>query len=471
MTLLRLLAPVLVDHARVPGVWLRDPDGYAAFWGQQQERTDRASRVRAAAEGVEQPRFVFEHVRPARSLNLYRRIDDTGTDRAPHVLSGELAAAHLPRTFPGGASPVGQVLEVSFRLHDHGILLVEAMLEVGPWLAARTGSLEDRLDELQDAAVSLGESLARECVTQWVDPLLARVRAADRRHEVLEAPAAADEPGTADLGDALWVTRSLVLAPDHPDTAAAVRHWTKDVGRAQGEADPAQDLLEGRADHHARWLNYVFLDRDGAGAAVLPDGRFRDEWSGLRYAQFFYGALDRIDSRLARVLADSAAATAHWEVAGLKEQLVALSQRAELVLMDRQDLAKYLKRSVRRELDALLDVWDHELLLERPVRFKIETCDRRLAELSARRTARSAMFTDIILLGIGVTSILATALALTDFGRGLRANPSSASYDLGASAVTQWLASQPADAILAASATVSLLLVVLYLVFRRDHGS
>lgn len=471
MTHLRILAPVLVDHARVPGVWLRDPDAYSAFWAQQQERTDRALAVRAAAEGVERPRLVFEHVRPAQSLNLYRRIDDTGTDRPSHVLSGELRAAHLPRTFPGGTSPVGDVLEVSFRLHDHGILLVEAMVQVGPWLAARTGSLEDRLDELQEAAVGLGESLARECVAEWVDPLLARVRAADRRHAVLEATAAVDEPGSGDLGNALWVTRSLVLSPEHPDTAATVRHWIKDVGPVDGHAQPAQDLLEGRSDHLVRWLNYVFLDRDGAGAAVLPDGRFRDEWSALRYAQLFYGALDRIDSRLARVLADSAAATARWEVAGLKEQLVSLSQRAELVLMDRQDLAKYLKRSVRRELDALLDAWDHELLLEQPVRFKIETCDRRLAELSARRTARSAMFTDIILLGIGVTSILATALALTDFGRGLRANPGSGSYDLGASAVTQWLAAQPADAILATSATVSLLLVVLYLVFRRDHGS
>ena len=138
--------------------------------------------------------------------------------------------------------------------------------------------------------------------------------------------------------------------------------------------------------------------------------------------------------------------------------------------MERRDLAKYLKRAVRREMDAILAFWGYEKLLEEPVRFKIETCDRRLAELAARRTARSAMFTDLILLGIGVTSILGTALALTEFGRSIASDPASTVYDLGRSSIVEWVAAQPADAILLASGMTSVLMVVLYLFFRRDHG-
>jgi hypothetical protein len=211
------------------------------------------------------------------------------------------------------------------------------------------------------------------------------------------------------------------------------------------------------------------MDRTGAGGRMLPGDPFRDQWDALRYAQVFYGTLDRIDTRLSKILADSAAATSRWDLEQLREHLLALSQRAELIIMERQDLSKYLKRSVRVEMDAILEFWDYEGLLAQPVRFKIEICDRRLAELAARRTARSGMFTDLILLGIGVTSILATALAVTEFGRSMANDPDMAVYDLGRSSMVEWVAAQPADAILIASGVVSLLLVVMYLFFRRDR--
>jgi hypothetical protein len=44
-------------------------------------------------------------------------------------------------------------------------------------------------------------------------------------------------------------------------------------------------------------------------------------------------------------------------------------------------------------------------------------------------------------------------------------------YDLGGSSIVEWVASQPADAILIASAVASLVLVVLYLFFRRDKNA
>ena len=48
------------------------------------------------------------------------------------------------------------------------------------------------------------------------------------------------------------------------------------------------------------------------------------------------------------------------------------SQRAELIIMERRDVSKYLKRSVRAEMDAILGFWDYESVLEQSVRFKIE---------------------------------------------------------------------------------------------------
>jgi hypothetical protein len=372
--------------------------------------------------------------------------------------------------FEDGVVAPGPVEEISLRLYDHGILIVEVLVDVADWIAARPGTLARRLDELQEVAVALGAEIARASVARYVDPVLERLRAEDRRSEFVGARTRDDRVG-AGFGEALWVTRSLVLAPQASGTPAVVRHWLKDVGQAPGEGQaPVERLLSGEIDHVARWLNYVFLDGAPDGAAMTPGARFCDSWEAMRHAQFYYSALDVIDSRLSRILADSAASTARWQLERLREELVGLSQRAELVIMERQSLSKYLKRSVRAEMDAILGFWDYAELVEAPVRFKIGICDRRLADLAARRTARSSLFTDLILLGIGVTSVLGTALALTEFGRTMASDPGLARYDLGRDQVTAWFASQPADAVLAVSGVVSATLVVLYLIFRRDHG-
>ncbi|MGW0434882.1 hypothetical protein ACWDV4_20380 [Micromonospora sp. NPDC003197] len=476
MTELRILAPVVVDYYAVPGASLRDPTAYAGFWAKQQSDLDELLvelAPKAPEDGtIPAPIVVLEHTRPASSLNLYRTISDYGAERMPHVLTGALRPAHLPGEFTGATDVLHTgVSEISFRLYDHGLMLVELLANVDPALTAPADELPARLDELRDQAVAMGERVAREVVSRYLDPMLTMFRRADRDDQILAAATPADDPVTTEFGEALWVTRSLILDPARPDAETTVRHWVKDVVSAADDRPPADRLLDGEIHHLVRWLNYLFLDRHGAGGRMLPGDPFEDQWDALRYAQVFYGMLDRIDTRLSKILADSAAANSRWELDQLKDKLLGLSQRAELIIMERQDLSKYLKRSVRVEMDAILDFWDYETLLEQPVRFKIETCDRRLAELAARRTARSAMFTDLILLGIAMTSILGTALAVTDFGRSIASDPDMAVYDLGRSSAVEWFASQSADTILIASGMVSILLVIIYLFFRRDGRS
>jgi hypothetical protein len=472
MTQLRILAPVLVDYYAVPGATLRDPVGYAKFWSGQQPTVDELMTRLAVDLPGAPPVVTLEHTRVTSSLNLYRTISDHAAERPLEVLTGALSRAHLPDEFAGTTDPLKLgVTEISFRLYDHGLMLLELLADVPPSFTRPGPDLPARLDDLQARAVTLGEQAARETVRRYLAPVLDALRRADRDAQIIEPATPADDPVSVDFGEALWVTRSLVVEPSEPGADEVVRHWVKDVVVAEDERTPAERLLNGELDHLVRWLNYLFMDRTGAGGRMRRGDPFRDQWEALRYAQVYYGVLDRIDTRLSKILADSAAADSRWELERLKGDLMRLSQRAELIIMERRDLAKYLKRAVRREMDAILAFWDYEKLLEEPVRFKIETCDRRLAELAARRTARSAMFTDLILLGIGVTSILGTALALTEFGRSIASDPDSTVYDLGRSSIVEWVAAQPADAILLASGMTSVLMVVLYLFFRRDHST
>ncbi|MGW4463049.1 hypothetical protein [Micromonospora sp. NPDC004704] len=474
MIQLRILAPVVVDYYAVPGASLRDPHGYARFWAEQQPAVDELLAEQAPDPPPDRPRrlpsVVLEHTRPTSSLNLYRTISDHAVERTMHVLTGTLYPEHLPGEFSKvTTAPHDGVTEISFRLYDHGLMLLEMLADVDPAPGGQTEGLADRLDELQARAVLMGERVALETVARYLDPVLRLLRQADREDRILVEATAEDDPLTAEFGEPLWVTRSLVLDPAQPGADAVTRHWIKDVVIGGDARNPADRLLDGELEHLVRWLNYIFMDRTGVGGRMLPGDPFRDQWDALRYAQVFYGTLDRIDTRLSKILADSAATGSRWELEQLRGNLLGLSQRAELIIMERQDLSKYLKRAVRVEMDAILEFWDYEGLLAQPVRFKIEICDRRLAELAARRTTRSAMFTDLILLGIGVTSILATALAVTEFGRSMANDPDMAVYDLGRSSIVEWVASQPADAILVTSGVVSLLLVIMYLFFRRDR--
>jgi len=191
----------------------------------------------------------------------------------------------------------------------------------------------------------------------------------------------------------------------------------------------------------------------------------------MRYAQYFYAAMDVVDDRLNGVLAETSGGRRAWEQAELATRLRALSHRAELVMLDLQDLRKYVTRRVRTELDRILDAWNYADLVEKPVSFKITICDRRLEELAAGRQARAGTVTDVILLGIGVTSVLGTALAVTDFGRSVATDPGQAGFGSASSGLTEWFASQPADAIIVGSIVVSALLVVLFLAVRRSGSS
>ncbi|WP_369371422.1 hypothetical protein AB1046_22055 [Promicromonospora sp. Populi] len=454
---------------------MRDPAAYAAFWADAQREVD----AHFGGRSLDRPAsatITLDHAHETSALNRYQSIDHNAVDRPLHVFSGTVAPQLIVGSLENRAGPVlSKILEISFRVYDHGLMVLEALSDVTGYLGSEPAEVEQKLDTLQQDAVQTGDALARAVVQMCIDPALELLRKLDESGSILEPPAAEDDAQVRDFGRSMWVTRSLIVDPAEPVAEQAIRHWVKDVATTEFARPPADELVDGERDHLVRWLNYLFVDRsdNGEDARTImgPGGHFNDQWEALRYAQVFYGVIDRIDSRLSRILAHSATADSRLDLEHLRADLTGLSRRAELIILERQDLAKYLKRAVRLELDAIMSYWDYEQLLETPVKYKVGLCNQRLAELGSRRAARSTMFTDIILLGIAMTSVLATALALTEFGRSVANDPNMAVYDFGRSSIVAWVAGQPADAILVSSGVISALIVLVYLFFRRDNGS
>lgn len=520
---LRVLAPTIVDLSLRPGAAVHDLKGYQDFWQACRKRMTLPDGVRPgiavadaeptapdqASNGRRDHKWL-PHAEPPRQFNLYQKIDVHSLDRELEII--DLALDREALTDVVQPSPTAQVEDrsgapidpadlwelvddIQCRVYDHGVALVEASADVTDLFCGVPRSrVARRLDELQMAAIDLGAGVSRAVHRTLADHVIARLREIDGADAVLMPARTADQPdGNAEWGQVLWVTRTLIVDRTRtPHADAVISHWIKDVPVADGD-EPSDQLVTGKLDHLVRWLNYLFVvdgsatparslwwastraritalltvddDRNGPFPDVDDRPRSADQWQALRYAQYWYAALERINRRLGAILADSLAENPTLDLGHLREELERVSGRARMILMQVDDSAKYLKRSVRQEMEEILDYWGFEDLVQKPVQTKIASCEARLRELEAERSAHSSLWTDIILRGLLFTTVLGTAVGLAEFGRARTSDPSRSVVDFGGSDIISWFAAQPADAILIISflASAVLILVLIYL--------
>lgn len=514
---LRVLAPTITDFALVPGAADRDPVAYSRFWQERRAGVDAAvgASLRRCVDGAppagppDAPGFSvsIDHATFRGRFNRYQDIHRDTLERPLHVATARIGRPWLTAV-DVAASPSGidhdrdrsgdpespsvtagfladlwsHVAEVTCRVFDHGIMLIEfEASDVGPDVpsGARDGGLAGRLDRLRGGAVALGAAVARWCDRTVLRPLHQVAVAADRRGDFVVG----DRPLVGErsaAGNVLWVTRSLVVVRTDPALDPVARHWLEDAGPwelADEDGDVGGDGLDrlvrslraGRTRSVTRWLNYLFTAEAEDDPVLEAGGRLHEQWTAMRYAQYHYAALEQIGHHLGATLARSFGDDPLDEIRTLREELERTSGRARLVIIERHDVSKYLERSVRHEVDAILDHWDYSDALVGAVERKIEATDARLDELEAHRSARAQLFTDVLLQGLVVATILGAAIGLAQFGRARVSDPLSP-VDAGRDDLIGWFAAQPADAIVLLSILVSVVLVLVYVYFRRFHG-
>lgn len=510
----KLLAPVRTDFAIVSEVPIRAPDRYAAFWDavadRKKELRSRLDGGLALSKGLSEIRFPHASTYRRSPFNRYQTLESDSLERPVHVLEVELGrSAFAGRAPSGGASPVAapgrRVERLCWRVFDHGISLLEVDIRLGDFLhSTPAAQVPATLNDLQQAGVVLGERIAGHCADALLDPLFAWLRAAPESAAYIESDTATH--GHPANGAVLWVTRTLIFEKgDDPNRAAIIRHWLKDAGPDEGEKNDVQSeedeetetlvdrIVRDDEQYLTRWLNYLFREAAYAAGALNPSNSentdpddvdpersdrrtrpalakpFCDAWEAMLHAQFYYGALDIVDLQLTRILAQSLARDSSLQVDQLKTLLEQNIRKANLLLLQFHDSAKYYKRTVKAELDDILEYWDFETVLIEPVQEKIKLCRERLTLLHQKEAARSAIYTDIILLGIGITSIFGTSLALAEYGRTMATDADLGSYDVTSANFIDWFAALPTDVILVGATILSLLLVVLYAYYRKQQ--
>lgn len=428
----RWMAPIRVGFTTSPGAMERNPDEYRSFW--DQVKTNLA-----------EPGWAIHRTSQQETPLGWSKAD---SDTLPHslsVVSGSIDPTSLPARFQ--LVPT----ELEWTLFDHGVLLVWGKFRTDDDV---TAELHTDPDQWEQAVQSFGEELTQSCARTEFQQLISAMEKIEEHGNFIDLE-------ESEVERPLWVTRALILNPAEPQSCALARRWVSGIDeqhRTEIEAviDGSQPLL-------AQWLNHVHR-------ADQPEA-IEQSWASLKKAQFFWAAMQWIDEDLRQILAWSMADRADVSVGDLKKKLRATVNRAQDLIMLRAEVRQHVSRTTHLQMQRFLELWEFEELLQEPVNEKVEICKERLSALAEDRAARSAMFTDIILMGIGVTSVLATAIALVQFGREASQDPSQSIFDFGSGSITSWLSSQSMDAILVLSLLLSLVLVTVFVWKRRQSIS
>ena len=209
-----------------------------------------------------------------------------------------------------------------------------------------------------------------------------------------------------------------------------------------------------------------------AAAAYVTSHAITENYNDLKNTiMFFYSAMGRIDSQLTEILSWAMSQSEDISTTKLREQLRQEMDFAEALLLKKSEVGKFVNPSSRQETERILDVWDFDDVLADPVSTKLQICQARIDNIENERRRSASFFTDLILMVIGVTSILGTALAVVSLGREASVDPNQTVYDLGAGDLTTWIATQPIDVILLISTIVSALMVIAFVFARKKSES
>jgi hypothetical protein len=522
---LKLLAPFTTRGFGVRSEMpVHDPVGYTEFWDLVEASF---GEQRAGLRWSRQAELRFAHAGryAGCTTNRYRTLESDSLIRPLHVLEivvgldaetasrllGEASDAALQRDGLAGppgpfhermrrfAGELNEMLRAAppaalVRVYDHGVSLVEVDLPVGRLLFDPAVGHEDALDHLQHTGIEFADRLVAHCREVVLAPFfrwLTTGASGARRYlcEVAAAPeddAPADRTGCGRDAGVLWVTRTLVFdehhapadpAPEFPERRAGlIRHWLKDVQRPKGVDVVGQAVAQSTA-HTTHWLNYLFREESYEGGYPVhgwEDGgglarAFCRPWEAVINSQYYYAAFDLLQTRIQRALARSHAEQAAGQIREFKTELDEIVKESNLMVLDYQENFKYYQRTVHREMTAILERWGFESVLLEQIDRGVRACNERVTELHKRASARSSVYTDLILLSIGVTSVFSILLGLLEYGRQLVRDASLVTYEQDSFNFVGWIAAHSTDGILLVAFILSAGLVALYFHFKRQQ--
>ncbi|WP_439632817.1 hypothetical protein [Glycocaulis sp.] len=254
--------------------------------------------------------------------------------------------------------------------------------------------------------------------------------------------------------DITRISRTLLVTPQEraePAVQALVTDWLAATIRPFD----ADAINAGTLDMSMSWVNYVIVDVDAA--------RTREFTATMRIAQYFWSAQEWLNAETQAIIAG---ARTRGRTRTAEARLTASRSRMQMLQVEYNALRSVLSRAKEARLQEILSGWSYDTLAANGA-LLVEMSSNRLSEIAARRADRSSLFTDMILVGIGLFAVLDVLVGLLAFSREINARPALQYTDSGVSQVLSVFADLNTDTTLFGGGFVVLVLLGVYLVARK----
>jgi hypothetical protein len=317
------------------------------------------------------------------------------------------------------------------------------------------------------AEVTLDDVPVRDDLESWAqDETDARLRAVfdDFRAALAKArralPAEALDTGRGAAPerevsfDITRISRTLLLTPQErtdPAIQTLVTQWLACTIRPE----EAELVNTGALDVSMSWVNYVIVDTD--------PGKTRELTATMRIAQYFWSAQEWLNAETQAIIAGALTGD---KVRTAEARLMASRSRMQMLKVEYNALRSVLSRSKEARLQDILSGWSYDTLAANGA-LLVEMSSNRLSEIAARRADRSSLFTDMILVAIGLFAVIDVLVGLLAFSREINARPALQYTDSGVSQILSVFADLNTDTTLFSGGLAVLILLGVYLVARK----
>ena len=141
---------------------------------------------------------------------------------------------------------------------------------------------------------------------------------------------------------------------------------------------------------------------------------------------------------------------------------------ANLTTLEYHNNYGYYNREVGTKMKEIMGGWDFNDAILAQVERSTGLCKQRIDELNQKAASRSSFYSDCLLLGIAVISIVAFMFQIIEYGRNIALNADLSVYESNTPNFVELISEQSTDTIILVSLTLIVVLFALYAWFRRS---
>jgi len=250
-----------------------------------------------------------------------------------------------------------------------------------------------------------------------------------------------------------WISRAVILdkaSLKNKDMQSFITEWLENTARPED----AEALITGNINFSMTWLNYLIIEPTEVQRRTL--------FSALRTSQFFYAAQEYLNDNAYRALTNSALE----KNVRIVERRLTTARRDMQMLHIMYDTKKtFMTRKKRQLVNDLMEIWDFDILKANGERM-VAASNTKIAEITNKRSERSSFFTDLILVGLALVTVIEVSMYLTEYSREVMSRPTLAYQDDETSWILTAIAAIDTDQMLIGGAFVILILVCFYVYWK-----